>query len=770
MNIEAVSPAKVSRIHLAWKGFLPPLCGLLALALARCTLLGGLFPFGAALLCTLYTDRRLFYWAAGGLALGGISLLPSWYGAGLYILPYVALLPMLKLLESRGLEKLLWRQGAILLSFGLTALFLPLAPYDLLIFSVTAVMAAALCPVYQKVYTLLGSLNARRVIQRDELMALNLLLCVVLASLPMDGWWLLRPFALFGSMYIAFGAKTFGAGGGAGCGAALGLLWLLRGGDSTTALACICGGLLGGVLRDWWRLGVPLGFLLGDLIVTIYFTRTPGFSLGIFNLLIGLAPVAFLSKKHIQRLHTLMGGLSGVSERTGVYLERLHMRQSQRLQEASGMFSQLARVFMENAGADKKSMRVALVGLTAREVCDSCEQYNYCWSNRYSDTYSEMRTAAEQVLRSGKITEMPLSLRARCTRPADLAARMNRLHDKLEMNKAEPSERGLTMAAQCRSVSDMLFQLSKSLEQLPEFDHPLEQQLLSELEKKGVAAQEVICEKERGERMRITLKMESCAGGKSCRRKIENLLSELTGTRFACISSVCAAPKESCTGVYASLPRLSVSACGVREKKQGEKVCGDSYSLMQLHDGRYIAAISDGAGSGETAARESEGALDLLETLSGASMGARELFSTMNELLLLRSRGDGYSTLDMVEIDLEEGVAEWTKIGAVPGYLVRGGRAEAIDAGALPMGILRQIQPAVVKKLLQPGDILVLVSDGIFDSLFQGGEDGILAWLGVQKEENPETLANNLLKRAISACGNKARDDMTALALRVFEE
>jgi len=137
---------------------------------------------------------------------------------------------------------------------------------------------------------------------------------------------------------------------------------------------------------------------------------------------------------------------------------------------------------------------------------------------------------------------------------------------------------------------------------------------------------------------------------------------------------------------------------------------------------------------------------------------------------LLRSRGDGYSTLDMVEIDLEEGVAEWTKIGAVPGYLLRNKRAERIDAGALPMGILNNIQPAVVKKLLREGDILVLVSDGIYDSLFQGGEDGILGYLNSQKEENPQAIAENLLKRAATACGGKARDDMTALAVRVFAE
>jgi len=769
MNIEAVSSVK-TRVRFSAKALIAPILGLTAFALARCTLLGGLYPFGAAMLCILYKERKVFLWCLAGLALGGITLMPTWYGAGLYLLPYVALVPMLKFLEIRVLDKLWWRQLAILLSFAISALCLPLAAYDLLIFGFTAGTAAALCPVFQKVYALSKNITARRVLQRDELLAVNLLLCILLASLPMNGLWVLKPVALFGCLYISFGAKAFGAGGGAGCGAALGLLWLLRGGDSTTALAFVCGGLLGGILKDWWRLGVPVGFLLGDMIVTLYFTRQPGFSLGIFNLLIGLAPVVFLPKKVIERLHTLLGSLSGVSERTGVYLERLHMRQSQRLLEASGMFSELGRVFYENAGADKKSMRVALVGLTAREVCDRCDQYDYCWNSRYSDTYTEMRTAAEQVLQSGKITEMPISLRARCAHPADLAVKMNMLHEKLEMNKAEPAERGLSMAAQCKSVSQMLFQLSKSLEQLPEFDHSLEQQLLNELERKGVPIQDVICEKERGERMRISLKMTSCSGARDCRRRLENLLSELTGTRFACISNACASSKESCSSVFASLPRLSVSAGGVREKKNGEKVCGDSYSLLQLHDGRYIAAISDGAGSGETAARESEGALDLLETLCSASMGAREMFSTMNQLLLLRSRGDGYSTLDMVEIDLEEGVAEWTKIGAVPGYLLRNKRAERIDAGALPMGILNNIQPAVVKKLLREGDILVLVSDGIYDSLFQGGEDGILGYLNSQKEENPQAIAENLLKRAATACGGKARDDMTALAVRVFAE
>jgi len=768
MNIEAISIEK-KRLHISMAAFEGPLWAISAFVLARAALMGGLYPFGAAMLCVLYKERKAFYWALIGLALGGISLLPSLYGAALYVLPYLVLVPLLKFLLLRNREKLIWRLGAIVAAYGITALCVPLLAYDLLMLAFSAIAAIALTNVLEKVYLLSFNFKNRTILQKDELLCINLLICALLTSLPMGNIWVIRPIIMLSCLYIGLGARAFGVGGGAGCGMALALLWLLRGGDSTTALCLASGGLLAGVLRDWWRLGVPLGFMLGDLIITLYFTREPAFSLGLVNVLIGLTPIVLMPKKLTARMLTLAGSLSGVSEKTTAYIERLHMRQSEKILEASSMFSQLSRVFLENAGADKRSLRVKLVSLTAKEICEACPQYDYCWSSRYSDTYSEIRLAAENVLRTGKISEMPASLHARCNKSAELATKMNSLYKQLEMAKPEPVERGISMASQCKSVSDMLFEFSENLEKLPDFDHELEQNLMFELDKKGIHIQEIICEKEKGARVRISIKMPACKGSKDCKRRLENELLSLTGKRFCCISNTCASAKESCNSVYTSMPRLSVSAFGAREKKKGQSVCGDSYSLMQLHDGRYIAAISDGAGSGETAARESEGALDLLETLCSGSMRAKELFSTMNELLLLRSRGDGYSTVDVVEIDLDEGLAEWTKIGAVPGYIVRGKRVERIDAGALPMGILKNIQPVVVKKLLRSGDIIVLVSDGIYDSLCPSGEDGISAYLSEQSEENPQKLAEGLLQKALSLCGGTARDDMTAAALRVFE-
>ena len=69
---------------------------------------------------------------------------------------------------------------------------------------------------------------------------------------------------------------------------------------------------------------------------------------------------------------------------------------------------------------------------------------------------------------------------------------------------------------------------------------------------------------------------------------------------------------------------------------------------------------------------------------------------------------------------------------------------------------------------LEDGDMILLVTDGISDAFGCSGE--IINYLRTQPALNPQTLANNVMEMAKQLNDGQCKDDMTALAVRVFKK
>ncbi len=108
------------------------------------------------------------------------------------------------------------------------------------------------------------------------------------------------------------------------------------------------------------------------------------------------------------------------------------------------------------------------------------------------------------------------------------------------------------------------------------------------------------------------------------------------------------------------------------------------------------------------------------------------------------------------------------KLGATTGYLKReNGECEKIESSGLPIGVLEEIRPHITKKLINPFDMLVFVSDGITDS-FENKLD-LCLYISHLDIINPMLLSQNILDKALSLNSGIAIDDMTVVCVRVFE-
>jgi len=256
-------------------------------------------------------------------------------------------------------------------------------------------------------------------------------------------------------------------------------------------------------------------------------------------------------------------------------------------------------------------------------------------------------------------------------------------------------------------------------------------------------------------------------------------LQSITGARrqaeemCALVEAVCGAPMsvariDGDRVWLAETPLLSavcgVCSCGVQGESRS--ICGDTAWFGRLQDGRCMAALSDGMGHGEQAALTSRQTVELLRLCLDAGYTRQQTLTAVNGMLLLGSQGERFTTVDLLTIDLWSGVAALDKQGAAGSWLWQQDALHQVTGDALPLGILETIESGENMLRLQPGDAVVLMTDGVEDAFAdrESLQDAILLAL---TEASPQEAAESLLAAAQRSEGGVRRDDQTVVVIRI---
>ena len=111
---------------------------------------------------------------------------------------------------------------------------------------------------------------------------------------------------------------------------------------------------------------------------------------------------------------------------------------------------------------------------------------------------------------------------------------------------------------------------------------------------------------------------------------------------------------------------------------------------------------------------------------------------------------------------MKSGGSDVIKLGSASSFILRGDRVEQIACSSPPAGIVDVPSPTTLRFQLYDGNMVILMSDGVFDAL---DAQGVVDVIDATATKNPQTLANALLKRAVE-CG--AEDDCTVLVMKLF--
>ena len=205
--------------------------------------------------------------------------------------------------------------------------------------------------------------------------------------------------------------------------------------------------------------------------------------------------------------------------------------------------------------------------------------------------------------------------------------------------------------------------------------------------------------------------------------------------------------------------------------KTNSRISGDSFLSIKLKDGKYLVAISDGMGSGEEARQSSSKALKMLENLLLSGFDKKTSLELINSSLINQNE-EIFATLDIAIIDLYKGNVELIKSGACPTYIKSKNSVQVIKANSLPAGIINESSLQSFDRDISSGEILLMCSDGILDSNveYKNKELCVKYLLEDIETNNTKKIADLVLNEAIDNGYGNAKDDMSVVVCKFLDK
>lgn len=443
-------------------------------------------------------------------------------------------------------------------------------------------------------------------------------------------------------------------------------------------------------------------------------------------------------------------------------------------------FQRLSRTFYSLADTkeqfDQKDMDGVLLEVTKR-LCSNCEKSNRCLGYTRHEKYQTAKAMLGAVKNNGYVlaTDLPKDFMNKCDYPEIYIEEANREleYAKLNLNwYNRMAENREAIADQLGEVAHIIHNFSNEIYHTKSLPMELEEQLIEELKRNHVVVKKIaLIERNNKHReIYVTLKCK----GKRCipTRQIGQIISSTCKKNFkSSHSNGYVVGTQYQEMVFIEDSNFKVLTGIAREAKEGEEVCGDNYSFIQLETGEMIMSLSDGMGSGMLACEESESVIELLEDFIEAGFKEESAIKLINSILVLRSNEQSFSTVDMAVINLFTGICDFIKIGAATTFLKRDNWVETIRSTTMPIGVFNQVDYDNISKKLYEGDHIIMVSDGVLDSAPGEEKEKFFEELLCNiSSQNPNEIAAILLEKAKENNQNQVIDDMTVLVAGIWKK
>lgn len=562
---------------------------------------------------------------------------------------------------------------------------------------------------------------------------------------------------LAAGLLVMIAACRGGAGTGAAVGVCAGLAMdLTSGAGPYYSMTYGFSGLVTGAFRKESRLMAALAFVLSNAACVLWTWDSGARISGLYEVFIASVILVVLPEGVLRRADALL-----LREPRGETTQRAAQYVRARLDKTAGAFRELHACLRGAFHAPQENgANVALVfDRAANRVCRRCALRDNCWQRDYVTTFNALNDATAAMVDRGRALpgDFPAHFSNRCLHfPEFLAAVSEELAVYL-CRRQYQSRLWENRQAVCRQYAELGGLLSRAAAAL-DADLPPDP--------------------EREKRLRRHLAAHGLEGTVACyydengrlRAETPDHLLLRQPQELEALSALLELPlrppeEEGGRLVFTQAEPLMAVAGVAARRRDGETVSGDAGAWFRRTDGTLYVLLCDGMGSGPAANRESTAAVRLLERFLRAEVEPEAALRVLNSALYLRSEADGgFTTVDLLELNLFTGEAALYKLGAAPTYVRKREAVSRFTGVALPAGLAdgSGTRPDVIRLQLEAGDCVVLLSDGVA----AGGDDGWLReCLGGFDGASPKELARRLIDE--SSGKSQAADDRTAMVVRL---
>lgn len=640
----------------------------------------------------------------------------------------------------------------------------------------------------------------KKVFSIEELMGASLLLAIAITALePINilGYSLKNVLCIL--IVLILGWKSgilVGTTGGVTIGIVLGII----GNEPPITIAAFAiAGMLSGIFSKVGKLGVIIGFIAGNIIIT-YVSNDNIEPIILFQeILIASLGLLLIPKKAEVAMNELFDNSTLLPDMNKRALEE-SKETVNKLSNISETISEMAKSYDEVAATVLENKEDLTCELENKEIFKK-ELNNNIDGMEDNILYDDIKNSDEiindifkHLSKNKKLTKDVLILifakynnyiigtengninSSVENDMKDMIDVINKSYKLSKINfvwKKKLDEKNKSMSVQLQGVSEVISDLADDIRDSKNEKYTDKKELIRKiLMQKGIVISDIKIKKNDSDRTIVTIYTKDCDENiENMAKKIGRVLTKVLQEKMTLQKkkSSLKPDNDSLAFSFISSDLYNLNVGIARAKKYDSPVSGDTSLQTKLNDGKYLLAISDGMGSGPEARKSSKIAIKMLERMLTSGFKKDVSIKMINSTLSANNDEDMYATLDILILDLYQGNIEFIKNGACPTYIKRNKEVELVKSISLPTGIVNDIDLVVYDKDIKDGDIIVMCSDGIVESNteYLHKELWLKYFLEELQTDDVQQIADLIISEAIDNDYGKEKDDMTVIVAKV---
>lgn len=734
------------------------LCLIFGLALAGCNIFSGCAPFGISLVAAL---------PSGYLASGTAGAVVGYFLFGANPIKYVCAIFVVAILRyslsnyRKIGEKAIFSPLVALVCSAVTSLTYA--------FSANAgITETAMC-ISEALFAGAGAYfidNAFKIrlsrgiknLNGRELSCAVLSACMVLTGLSAFTVYDVSPSRIVMLYAVLLCSKIGKETWGGVAGVLSGLVGILGGGGAYLAGAYASAGLVGGVFSQFGQLVSALMFFLTGSVVAISISEMGQvlpyiYEFAIASVLFAVTPQA-LGIKIEGLLRPVQDKIVHVEQSKAV-AERLSGA-SKAVYDAAGSVDTVAREIVSTAPSSTEEVAERVY----HELCADCGLHNFCWEQNTEACQKTFNSMFEIAENSIKVTNenAPPNFSRRCIKNEEFLQLFNACYnDFAEKGQAERRAEEIRerIYDEFGLAARILGDVAQDYESDDVLDRKLEPRVMSVMNSYCIFPSKVMCKVNKSGRLSVEVSVPEMRG-RLDKFLITKTLSEACKRSFE-MPKVIAQGKQSAL-IFNEKPAYKINIGMHQIAGDDSRISGDFYRAFELNDGKQVMMICDGMGSGGRAAVDAAMSVNIISKLTQAGMSFVCALEIANAALLSGGENEALTTVDLAVIDAFSGRVDFFKAGATRSFVRHNYRAIPIEAVALPIGILGEVEFGKTQAEISENDIVVIMSDGAA----LGDTHWVLELLNDYEGSDAQELARQIATKAFDKTEGK-HDDITVL-------